>query len=307
MSAVALSLIQHWLTTTFSDFSNPWTDLIYFFEEIWDVVVFFLEDHCFYSPVFWLLFDIFIIRSAIKTALYLRRDYLNFLSLGRGGRPSTVPGWLQNKLYQSLLADIIGVDVMWTPFIHPLFEPQNGVLHRFAIPERLGPRPEIIGMDPLRQSADGRTLAMQHIRDRFVIVGLSDPEVFRYQTSYLTGLPALTRNLPDAAPNGTPNAVTEWGGEIAHVRPDGSTTICLHPADVDKVTELGWGQRHPLAVMYEVWLWRFFHHHILRTRTPLPHTMVIVYAPRSEEESVVFDHILTSALWWVYSQHLHWH
>ncbi|KAG6354461.1 hypothetical protein INS49_004478 [Diaporthe citri] len=302
MADPTLLRIQHRLATMLNELSNPWTDPMYFYEDVSDAVVFFLEDYCFCSPIFWFLYYIFIVYYALKTALYLRRDYLRFLSLGRGGRPSTVRGWLQNKLYKFLLMDIIGVDILSTPFVDPLLEPYNGGLYTFAIPQRLGDRPEIIGVGPMRQRTDAIPGAERWIRNLFVEVGLTDPEVFRYQTSYLTGLPALTRNLPEAPPNGTPGAVTEWGGEIAHVRPDGSTMICLHPSDADELIELGWGQRNPLAVMNETWLWKFFHHRILRTRTPLPHNMVIVYAPRDEVEQNVFNCILACALWWAHSQ-----
>lgn len=304
MIDLLLSRIQHWLTTNFDGLSNPWTDPMYFFEDVSDAVVFFLEDYFYGSPIFWFFLSISIINCAIKTALYLRRDYLRFLSLGRGGRPSTLRGWLQNKLYQFLLMDIIGVDVLSTPFVNPYLEPYIEILCRCEIPQRLSQRPEVMGIDPTRQRTDGNPAAMQWIMGSFVAVGLMAPEAFRYQISYLTGLPALTRNLPGAAPNGTPNIVTELGGEVAHVRPDGSTMVCLHPSDADKVIKLGWGQRSPLAVMDEIWLWRFIHHRILGTRTPLPHNMVIIYSPRDEDDLFIFNLILSSAVWWAYSQPL---
>ncbi|KAI7779176.1 hypothetical protein LA080_001248 [Diaporthe eres] len=298
MVSLALRRIQQGLTTTFNGLSNPWTHPMWFYEDVSNAIVLFLEDYVFCSPVFWLLFYIFIIYCAIQTPLYLRHEYLHFLSLGRGARPSTVRGWLQNKLYQFLLTRIIGVEVLSTPFRDPLMEPYNGVLCRYVIPERVGPRPEIIGMDPMRQRTDVNPGVVQWIRDWFVTLAFSNPEAFRIQNSYLTGLPAVVRNLPGAPPNGTPNTVTEWGGEVAHVRHDGSTTFCLHPHDVQEVIRLGWGQRNPLAVMNEVWLWRFIHHRILWTGTPLSHNMVTVYAPRDEDEKLVFIYILAAAVFW---------
>lgn len=300
---VDLARIQHWLMTIMNGLLTLWQDPKYFCEEAAYEVSFFLEDYFFCSPIFWALFHMLYMYLAIKIALYLQRDYLHFLSLGRGGRPSTVLGWLQTKLYQFLFC-IIKVDVLSTPFVDPLSEPYNGLFESYPIYilPRGRPRPEMIGMDPMRQSIDGNPAVEQWVRSRFVALGRMDPEAFRYQTSYLTGLPALRRNLPEAPPNGTPNAVTEWGGEIAHVRPDGSTTICLHPDDADLLIQLGWGQRSPLAVMDETWLWKFIHHKILRTHTPLPHNMVTIYAPLHEGERFTFNLIMCAAVWWAYAQ-----
>lgn len=291
---------MHRRLTTTSRFANPWTEPVYFFEDVLDQLNYVLEDYFFCSPVFWCFCFLSVFFIEVRIAMYIRRDYLRFLSLGRGGRPSNVRGWLQNKFYQILLVNIIGVDVFSEAFNDPMAEPYNGFL--YDMPTRPGPRPGIIGMDPMRQKTDGRPRAMAGIMDRFVAIGLQNPERLRYKASFLTGLPALTRNLPEAAPNGTPNSVTEWGGELAYVRHDGSTSICLHPWDANEVIQNGWGERSPLAVMSEVWIWRFLHHRILRTRTPLPYNMVMVYAPRNAEEEIVFNHILAASIWWAFSQ-----
>lgn len=294
--------IHRRLKTTSNGFANPWKDPVYFCEDVWDQLNYILEDYFFCSPVFWCCYYALVFYVTVRIAMYLRRDYLRFLSLGRGGRPSNVRGWVQNKFYQILLVNTIGVDVYSKVFLDPLAEPYNGFLFLYDMPTRPGPRPGIIGMDPLRQNADGYPRAMAGIMARFVALGLQNPENLRTQASFLTGLPALTRNLPEAAPSGTPDAVTEWGGELAHVRYDGSTSICLHPWDANEVIQRNWGQRNPLAVMNEVWIWRFVYHRILRRRTPLPYNMVIVYAPRNAEEEVVFNHILAASIWWAHSQ-----
>lgn len=258
--------------------ANPLIHPRYFCEDVWDLLVNTYKDCCLFPPVVWYCFYMFIAYRSLQFVRRARRDYLDFLGLGRGGRPSNVWGWLINKFYHFLLVKILDVDVLSKPFIHPLMEPYNGFL--WGIPRRMGPRPEIIGMGPMRQRTDvSPRLVMEWITGRFVNLGLNYPERLRFQRSFLTGLPALVRHLQEAAPNGTPNAVTEWGAEIAHVRADGSTTVHLHPSDANEVIQCGWGQRNPLAVMHEVWLWRFIYHWILRTHTPLSRNMVIIYSP----------------------------
>lgn len=195
---------------------------------------------------------------------------------------------------------IIRVDIFSKPFLDPMAEPYNGVL--FGMARRLSPRPAIIGMGPMRQETDDCPPAMEWAMDRFRAFAMDDPGRLMIQAGFLTGLPALRRNLPGAPPSGTPNSAAEWGGEIAHVRHDGSTTVRLHPADAREVVQLGWGQRDPLAVMHEVWLWRFFYHWVLWTHTPLPHNSVIVYAPRDEEEEAAVNNILAAAVWWANDQ-----
>lgn len=295
-SLASLTRIQGWTTARSNAFPNPWTDPMWFFEDVWDLLVYALEDYLFCSPVFWYCWYILIAYGALRTALYLRRDYLHFLSLGRGGKASNIFGWVHNKWWQFLLLEIIGVDVFSKPFIHPLAEPYNGIL--FDLPQRTGPRPGIVGIGPLRQEDGGSARAMEWIMERFRELVEGDPDRLIIRPSFLTGLPSLAGDMQEAGPlDGTPNSVAEWGSELAHVRHDGSTGIRLHPSDAAEVIRLGWGQRNPLAVMDETWIWKVFHHWILRRRTPLPHNMVIVYSPRNNDDEAVFNQIMGAAIW----------
>lgn len=300
-----LSYFQEWRVEF--GLANPWRDPFWFIEDIKDIVLLILEGYCFNSPVFWACWYVFlayvakrIVWAIIRTIVYLRRDYLGYLSLGRGRSPSNVRGWLANKWYQFLLLDIFGLDVFSTPRIDPYQEPYNGTL--FGIPERQGPRPQIIGIGPMRQADGGCPPAMAFIMQGFRNWGLEYPESFRFCISERTHLPMFKVNLPDRKKSETFNSMAEWGGEIAHVRYDGSMSIHLHPSDAAEVIRRGWGQRNPLAVMNEVWIWRVFYHRVLRTSTPLPSTSVIVYAPSDSHEGIVVARIMTAAVRWANSQ-----
>lgn len=59
------------------------------------------------------------------------------------------------------------------------------------------------------------------------------------------------------------------GREFAHIHPayDGSLHMALSAADFQQVIDKQWGEQHPLAGM-----------------GPIPHTIVLVYAPRNDNE-----------------------
>ena len=86
-----------------------------------------------------------------------------------------------------------------------------------------------------------------------------------------------------ATTNGVPwNRTCGAPPEIAHLHgSEGSLHVTLDAADVAKVLERGWGERHPLAGR---WLRSGF---------------TMVYAPRSEDEVAAVMEIVRAGAWWV--------
>lgn len=165
--------IRHWLNTAATGLANPWTDSRFFFEDFCRMTGYFLEDYVLVSPLFWYSCYFLIVYVALQCSLHLRRDYLCFLGLGRGGQPSNIRGWLTNGWYHFLLMVIIRVEIRSTPFLDPMAEPYNGVL--FGMTSRLSPRPAIIGMGPMRQKTDDCPPAMECAMNRFRDFAMDDP------------------------------------------------------------------------------------------------------------------------------------
>jgi hypothetical protein len=89
-----------------------------------------------------------------------------------------------------------------------------------------------------------------------------------------------------------------FGNEIAHPHKiDGGMHLIMHPADVRVVLESQRGERHPLA--RADWLWLFWFVRFCGGRPPVPEELVLIYAPRSEEEVGVVRKMVMAAAWWV--------
>lgn len=71
-----------------------------------------------------------------------------------------------------------------------------------------------------------------------------------------------------------------------HVHPsDGSMHMTLHPADANTVLEAEWGERHPLAGVFNDRL--------------LPSGFIMLYAPQNDEEIEVVFRVIRAACWFV--------
>ena len=70
----------------------------------------------------------------------------------------------------------------------------------------------------------------------------------------------------------------------------------LHPSDIEKVIESGWGERHPIARADCWWMWWFF---ATEERPPIPVDLCLIYAPRTEHEVVVVAEIVEAGVKYV--------
>ncbi len=205
------------------------------------------------------------------------KDYSAFLGLGPGGTPSTFPGYLRICFLR-----LFALKDPYTPTPIPsILHPHSCYLH--GMPKRLGPRPQVAGIAPHRQTTQKSSSAtfaalsseiakMADLHSERLCVGTSCFE------THGTGLFSKTTL------NRTCN------GEICHAHAiDGSLHMTLHPADAALILERGWGERHPLAK--GGWLTRF-----------VPPTFLMVYAPRDELELKIVLEIIRAAAWWVSGQ-----
>ncbi|KAI9851507.1 MAG: hypothetical protein M1824_002617 [Vezdaea acicularis] len=215
-----------------------------------------------------------LILPSILYAAY--RDYHNFISLGPGGTPQTVAGYLRITFLR-----LFALRNPYLPAPTPLhLRFSKGYLSNSVLSRRIGPRPEVTGIAPHRQTTEkgspknygALVAAIRELHSRH-------PNRLRINTScfekFSTGLFSVNKV------NRTCN------GEVCHAHPsDGSLHLTLHPADARIVLEAGWGERHPLA--RGGWCTRF-----------VPLGFLMIYAPRSEEELTTVMHIVTAAAGWV--------
>ncbi|KAF2401074.1 hypothetical protein EJ06DRAFT_452531, partial [Trichodelitschia bisporula] len=206
----------------------------------------------------------------------IHRDYKLFLSLGPGGTPSTIAGYLRIK-FLSLFA-------LRNPYL-PAPIPANLSRRQYLddLPKRPGPRPQVRGIAPHRQTDQRPSHALfEQLRIRINSLAAGpNGSALRLGTSCLEKHgPGLFARQPIAW-------TRHCNGEVCHSHPsDGSSHLTLHPRDAALVLERGWGERHPLSK--GGWLARF-----------VPAGFLMVYSPRDEEEVEVVARIVAAAVWWV--------
>jgi len=216
----------------------------------------------------------------LSGAIYL--DYQHFLSLGPGGTPQTIAGYLRLKLLSLFTLR----DPHTPPPIPYGLVTKTGHLSSHTLPKRAGlTLPKTAGIAPHRQLTQKSTPEVYRLLCAAISQLASQCPDLELKTScfekYSTGLFAAD-----------PQRRT-CGGEICHAHPsDGSMHLTLHPADAKVLLEQRWGERHPLA--RGGWLERF-----------VPGGFVMVYAPRTEAEVEVVVQIIKAAAWWVADRRFH--
>ncbi|KAI9779121.1 MAG: hypothetical protein M1816_003744 [Peltula sp. TS41687] len=253
--------------------SNPWTydnpsKVGWFFNQLRSP---------FQNPILLL----FLLLPALLTlSHYIYKDYQFFLSLGAGGTPSTVRGWLWITFLRLFAhRDPYSPSTLRSHPAQPkgYFQTTQGTL-----PSRPGPRPTVAGIAPQRQLTQQGTQEIFSLLSAAILgVATANAETLTVDTScfekHSTGL--FSRDPIQHS----------CDGEICHVHPsDGSLHLTLHPDDIRVLLLTGWGQRHPLA--RGEWLKRL---------TRIPPGFVMVYAPRDKGEMEVVMTIVRAAVWWV--------
>lgn len=209
-------------------------------------------------------------------AMWAVNDYKQWKSLGRGGVPDNVWGWLIVRRLGLQALETRGSaqydDRIGTP---------GDVCRLGDLPVREGTRPRmgkhVVPHRQLDQGTDPTTRKLlDKIFDDFVD---ANGRYVRYAKSYYEKRnDAVTLTRTDAA---HPVARTSHG-EVAHVHPgDGSMHMIFSPSDAKQVIDKGWGERHPLSGSP--------HHDI-------PDTYLMVYVPRTPQEVMVVAQLLRAAV-----------
>ncbi|KAI8718812.1 hypothetical protein NCS52_00661200 [Fusarium sp. LHS14.1] len=216
----------------------------------------------------------------VPLVLLIQNDYQNFLNLGPGGTPSTFAGYIRITWFR-----------LWSlndPFVPPVPDPTrlptSGILNRYHLPYRAGPRPIVAGIAPQRQiDQHGSPVCYRAVRKSMEKLASRIPKKFGTERSCLEkhGLALFARHPLQ----------TNCQGEIVHVHDsDHSMHMCLHPDDIKEVLDKGWGQRHPLA-----WRSRYL-------KSPVSPDFVMIYAPRDDEELQVICNVIEAAIWYTVAE-----
>lgn len=205
--------------------------------------------------------------------LHVYHEYLAFVSLGPGGTPQTLAGFLRVL--------VLNLFALQNPYqaaaIPKRFQNSPGYLGDF--PKRQQPRPCTRGIAPHRQVTQK---ASQATYDK---LASAIEAMGRTNEKMVIGTSCFEKHgtgLFSVSP-----AKRTCQGEICHAHPsDGSMHMTLHPADAKTMLEAGWGERHPIA--RGGWFERF-----------VPGSFVMVYAPRDDGELAVVLEIVKAAAWFV--------
>ena len=212
--------------------------------------------------------------SIAYLALLVYHDYQDFLSLGPGGTPSNISGYLRIKFLSFFkLKDPFQPVIESQPM-----QPRSNYL--LTLPKRQSPRPAVRGIAPHRQMNQK-----------------SSPQVFSILSAKIKGLASAPQNQLGIGTScfeqhstglfSLSPAFPTCGGEVCHAHAsDGSMHMTLHPSDAAVVLARGWGERHPLA--RGGWLSRF-----------VPLNFIMVYAPRDPAEVDIVMKTVFAACNWV--------
>ncbi|KAI0414905.1 hypothetical protein F5X98DRAFT_377345 [Xylaria grammica] len=230
--------------------------------------------------------------AAVALLAYSRHCYVEWLALGEGGVPRSLPGWLINVVAHLVARrDSRAVPAPYerekggsadhTIVLSASDEERYGAYSRVSffrtpIPVRSAGRPTVpTTVVPQRQTTEKAGEALVARQNAYLAaVAAANPRLFTVKPSALESprFPALWLLSPaDRPPQGLEDvdpARVKWlprgNGETAHVHHEGSTHVCMSLVDAAKVVRNGWGERHKLSGVKGILPWGY----------------VLVYAPR---------------------------
>ncbi|KAM0435159.1 hypothetical protein ACHAPT_003249 [Fusarium lateritium] len=207
-------------------------------------------------------------------------DYREYIKIGPGGVPYNAFGWLIQLCLRPITKEVFHTSCYDGARAIKEAGPNasSAFLTEDDVPLRRSPRPGVGSWTvPSRQLTD---LADEQLKKRYheFLESLvsSSPSQLKIATSFAEARgPALF-----IASDGPLHPVAWWARkEVAHMHgSDGSLHLNLAPKDAKLVLERGWGQRHPLSgrMLYT--------------------GLVMIYAPRGEEELEVVERITKASV-----------
>jgi len=202
-------------------------------------------------------------------------NYNKWLSLGKGGLPYNVFGWLAAMVVH--------------PFRRETFSTMEYIkdgnkdtwIDPTVIPERRGARPLTSWHCIPHRQID--RLPAPSYGEKIVAIFNKHAEANSNLVKVVISPHERTNNAMVIHPDiPSPHKVAERGlREIVHIHPyDYSLHAILAPLDCQLVVEKGWGERHPLSGVIPI----------------LPKEYLIIYAPRDEEELQVVERVIVASI-----------
>ncbi|PHH60867.1 hypothetical protein CDD81_1072 [Ophiocordyceps australis] len=211
-------------------------------------------------------------------------DYRGFVALGPGGLPSNPLGWLAQLCLQPLGR----LNTLSTSSLHSSRNAdavgprgRDSFLGAQPLPPRRGHRPKVPGyVAPQRQTSEcavGDAVA----RMNAYVAGLAcrNPEALIIKGSGLESKHCKALWLEDRRHPLPDYLAATTHGEIVHVHAEGSSHAVLSLIDAQIAIEQGWAQLHKLSGRAGM----------------LPLTYVLIYAPRDQDETEVWQRLVTAS------------
>ncbi|KAI5917893.1 hypothetical protein F4810DRAFT_627987 [Camillea tinctor] len=225
--------------------------------------------------------------AGLPLAVYLVSSYRSWLDLHAGGLPANPVGYFFNLALQLFARRDIRAPA---PYTLENLEVVYGAVSRrsFLEPsgtfpaERVGSRPIVLSyVAPQRQTSGCAAGSMRKRMEIFLAaVVLANPNVIEMRPSRLEGPSHHAVWLAESVAT-RPTFMKGTRGELIHVHREGSTHMVLSLMDVTRAIKLFWAERHPLSGGPEGFI---------------PWNYVLFYAPRSEEEFVVWKTFVAASL-----------
>ncbi|GJE92835.1 hypothetical protein PsYK624_089930 [Phanerochaete sordida] len=216
------------------------------------------------------------------SALWLRRNYAQFLALGPGGLPYNARGWLVALLLKLFARETTSTGEYAR-------DANKDVWLAASLPPRQGRRPAVgFHVVPARQLDQVERGMFKRLDELFERVVKLNPELLEYRRS-----PHEKINNGIVVKQAAPAAhdVLRMGlREVGHIHPsDHSVHVILAPQDCKLVIEKGWGERHQLSGSPGLHALPF------PPEAKLPKEYIWIYAPRDEQELAIMEEILLAS------------
>lgn len=224
--------------------------------------------------------------SLIPILPYAVKSYRQWLSLGPGGVPYNILGWMaQGALQLVAYWDTIDLSPFSRPSITLKYEPhgRSSFLEPGPpLPTRAGPRPTVPGfVAPQRQTTQtGAADLPARMEAHLHAVAGANPSALTMQPSKLEG--GHTRALWLADEARCPAFAARLHGELVHVHGEGSSHATLSLADAEEAVRQGWGERHRLSGV-----------------AGMPWGYLLLYAPRDDVEFEVWKRLVHAGVQFV--------
>lgn len=218
----------------------------------------------------------------IAGAVIAYRDYRAYIALGPHGLPDTFWGWYtQLRMSNQSRKDTTdpapyNLEVIAGPYDRESFLPNTAV---GGLSWRPGNKaPQVPGfVAPQRQVTDIASTEMKKAMFSYLdALVAANGKTLQTQTSVLEGpVPAMGLSK-EVQQQECPEVLRSTRGEMCHIHPpDGSTHLVMSLRDQKRVIELGWGRRHRLS-----------------GGGRLPWNYTFIYAPRNDDELIVWKSIV---------------